>query len=68
MKRKQTNFIKDTMRITQADFIKDIFAITEDYDGDGNGLSGESYEEVINLLKTKYPALFKAYELLKGEN
>lgn len=68
MKRKQTNFIKDAMRITQADFIKDIFAITVNYDGDGNGLSGDSNEEVINLLRTEYPALFKAYELLKGEN
>jgi hypothetical protein len=56
------------MKTTQADFIKDIFAITADYDGDGNGLFGESDEEVINLLKTEYPALFRAYELLKGEN
>ena len=53
------------MKTTQADFIKDIFAITADYDGDGNGLLCESDEEVINLLKAKYPALFKAYELLK---
>lgn len=56
------------MKTTQADFIKELFSITEDYDGDGNGLSGESYEEVINLLKAEYPTLFKAYELLKGEN
>lgn len=55
------------MKTTQADFIKDIFAITADCDGDGNGLSGESNEEVINLLKAEYPALFKAYELLRGE-
>lgn len=55
------------MTTTQADFIKELFSITEDYDGDGNGLSGESYEEVINLLKTEYPALFKAYELLRGK-
>lgn len=67
MKRKQTNFIKETMRITQNDFIKDIITITVNHDGDGYGLAGESNEEVANLLKTKYPALFKAYEMLKGE-
>ena len=55
------------MKTTQTDFIKDIFAITADCDGDGNGLSGESNEEVVNLLKAEYPALFKAYELLRGE-
>lgn len=55
------------MKTTQADFIEDIFSITADYDGDGNGLSGESIKEVIDLLKAKYPTLFKAYELLKDE-
>lgn len=47
------------------DFIEDLFAITENYDGDGNGLCGESYEEVIEMLKKDYPALFEAYSLLK---
>ena len=46
------------------DFIKDLFAITSDYDGDGNGLCGESYEEVVDLLKNKYPSLFEGYKLL----
>lgn len=55
------------VKTMQTDFIEEIFSITADYDGDGNGLSGESNEEVINLLKTEYPALFKAYELLRSE-
>ena len=49
----------------RTDFIKDLFAITENYDGDGNGLCGESYEEVVEMLKKDYPALFEAYNLLK---
>ena len=48
----------------QREFIQDIYAIVRNYDGDGNGLSGESYEEVVELLKAEYPALFKAYEML----
>lgn len=51
----------------QKEFIRDIYAIVGDYDGDGNGLSGESYEEVVELLKAKYPALFKAYKMLGKE-
>ena len=39
--------------------------LTSDYDGDGNGLCGESYEEVVNILKDKYPALFEGYKMLK---
>lgn len=47
------------------DFIEDLFTITENYDGDGNGLCGESYEEVVEMLKKEYPALFEGYEMLK---
>ena len=47
-------------------FIKELFAITADYDGDGNGLCGESNEEVVEILKNEYPTLFEAYEILKG--
>ena len=49
----------------QKEFIQDIYAIVGDCDGDGNGLCGESYEEVVSLLKTEYPALFEAYEMLE---
>lgn len=55
------------MKTMQTDFIEEIFSITADYDSDLKGLYGESNEEVINLLKTLYPALFKAYELLGSE-
>ena len=55
------------MKTTQIDFIEDIFSITVNYDGDGNGLIGESIEEVVDLLKAEYPALFKAYKLLGCE-
>lgn len=48
-----------------ADFIQELFALTSDYDGDGNGLYGESYEEVVNILKNEYPALFEAYNRLE---
>ena len=47
------------------DFIQDLFMLTSDYDGDGNGLCGESYEEVVNILGKKYPALFESYKMLK---
>ena len=47
------------------DFIEDLFAITGNYDGDGNGLCGDSYEEVVCILEKEYPALFKAYKMLK---
>ena len=47
------------------DFIRDLFMLTSDYDGDGNGLCGESYEEVVNILEKKYPALFESYKMLK---
>ena len=47
----------------QKEFIRDVYAIVVDYDEDGNGLSGVSYEEVVELLKAEYPTLFKAYEM-----
>ena len=47
------------------DFIQDLFVLTSDYDGDGNGLCGESYEEVVSILEKEYPALFEAYKMLK---
>ena len=47
------------------DFIEELFTLTANYDGDGNGLCGESYEEVVNILKNEYPALFKGYKMLK---
>ena len=33
--------------------------------GDGNGMCGDSYEEVVNMLKQEYPALFEAYTMLE---
>ena len=51
----------------QREFIQDIYAIVRNYDGDGNGLSGETYEEVVELLKAEYPTLFKAYEMFFGK-
>ena len=47
------------------DFIIDLLALTSDYDGDGNGLCGESFEEVVSILEKEYPALFEAYKMLK---
>lgn len=47
------------------DFIEELFNLTSDYDGDGNGLCCESYEEVVNILKDNYPALFEGYKMLK---
>lgn len=47
------------------DFIQELFVLTSDYDGDGNGMCGESYEEVVNILKKEYPALFEAYNRLE---
>jgi hypothetical protein len=29
-------------------------------------LCGESYEEVVNILKKEYPTLFESYKILKG--
>lgn len=49
-----------------ADFIQELFILTSDYDGDGNGLCDESYEEVVNILQNEYPALFEGYQMLKG--
>lgn len=47
------------------DFIEELFTLTSDYDGDGNGLCGESFEEVVSILKNEYPALFEGYKMLK---
>ena len=47
------------------DFIEELFTLTSDYDGDGNGLCGENYEEVVSILKNEYPALFEGYKMLK---
>lgn len=47
-------------------FIQELFILTSNYDGDGNGLCGESYEEVVKILKEEYPTLFESYETLKG--
>lgn len=49
-----------------ADFIQELFTLTATYDGDGNGLCGESYEEVVEMLRNEYPALFEAYKMMKG--
>ena len=48
------------------DFIDNLFLLASDFDADGNGMSGESYEEVVELLKQDYPALFEAYKMLEG--
>ena len=47
------------------DFIEELFTLTSDYDGDGNGLCGNSYEEVVDILEKEYPILFEAYKMLK---
>lgn len=47
------------------DFIEELSNLTSDYDGDGNGLCYESYEEVVNILKDNYPTLFEGYKMLK---
>ena len=47
------------------DFIQDLFMLTSDYDGDGNGLCGDSYDEVVSILEKEYSALFEAYKMLK---
>lgn len=47
-------------------FIEELITLTSNFDGDGNGLCGESYEEVINILKKEYPILFESYKMLKG--
>ena len=51
--------------MTRCDFIEEIYLLTTDYDGDGNGLCGESYEEVVDILKKDYPTLFEAYKMLE---
>ena len=48
------------------DFIQELFNLTATYDGDGNGLCGESYEEVVTMLQNEYPTLFEGYKMLKG--
>jgi hypothetical protein len=49
-----------------ADFIQELFTLTATCDGDGNGLCGESYEEVVAMLQNEYPTLFEGYKMLKG--
>ena len=49
------------------DFIEELFALTANYDGDGNGLCGYSYEEVIEILEKECPILFESYKMLKGD-
>ena len=46
-------------------FIQELFVLTSNYDGDGNGLYGESHEEVVNILEKEYPILFELYKMLK---
>jgi hypothetical protein len=46
-------------------FIEELFTLTSNFDGDGNGLCGESYGEVINMLEKEYPILFEGYKMLK---
>lgn len=48
------------------DFIQELFILTANYDGDGNGLYGESYEEVVAMLQNEYQTLFEGYKMLKG--
>lgn len=48
-------------------FIEELFALTANYDGDGNGFCGYSYEEVIEILEKEYPILFESYKMLKGD-
>ena len=48
-----------------SNFIQELFTLTSNYDGDGNGLCGESYEDVVNILKKEYPTLFEGYKMLK---
>lgn len=50
------------------DFIQELFTLTANYDRDGNGLCGDSYEEVVEILKNEYPILFKSYKMLKAED
>ena len=49
----------------QISFVEEIYLLTTYYDGDGNGLCSESYEEVIDILKKDYPTLFEAYKMLE---
>ena len=48
-------------------FIEELFELTANYDGDGNGMYGDSYEEAVTMLEKEYPVLFEAYKALKGE-
>lgn len=52
------------MNKQQIAFINEIIGITEDYDGDGNGIGGESYEGVVKVLQENYPILFEIYKIL----
>jgi hypothetical protein len=48
------------------DFIQELITLTVICDGDGDGLYGESYEEMVAMLQNEYPALFEGYKMLKG--
>ena len=52
------------MNKQQIAFIDEIIGITEDYDGDGSGMRGESYEGVVKVLQKDYPILFEIYKIL----
>lgn len=54
------------MNNKQMGFLAALYAITSCYDGDGNGLCGESTTEVLSILEEDYPALFRAYLMLGG--
>lgn len=48
-------------------FIQELFTLTANYDGDGNGLCGDTHEEVVEILKKEYSTLFEIYKMLGGE-
>ena len=52
------------MNERQIAFIDEIIGITEDYDGDGNGMAGDSYEGIVKVLQKEYPTLFEIYKAL----
>ena len=53
------------MKRIKIKFIQDILSLSANYDSDGNGMCGEDFEEVVNILKRDYPTLFKAYIMLE---
>ena len=55
------------MKRIKIKFIQDILSLSANYDSDGNGMCGDSYEEVVSILKKDYPTLFEAYKMLKED-